>query len=241
MADGQTRTALLAGASGLTGGHVLDSLLAATDFTRVIAVTRRPLQREHTRLANRIVQFDRLEAQLQGTTCDVALCCLGSTRARAGSPEAFRKVDVDYVVAFARAALAAGAQRFVVVSSAGAKASARNLYLRTKGEMEEELEGLGFAALDILKPGLLLGWRREMRPLELAAMICMPLVNPFLTGSRAAYRSISARTLAAAVIGATRSGRKGVQRYTNREIQQLARLASRAPAPAPDRRPARTR
>src|SRR5579872_2366293 len=105
MADGQTRVALLAGASGLTGAHVLNALLAATDFSRVIAVTRRPLQREHARLANRIVQFDRLESQLQGTACDVALCCLGSTRAQAGSREAFRKVDVDYVVAFARAAL----------------------------------------------------------------------------------------------------------------------------------------
>lgn len=241
MADGQTKVALLAGASGLTGGHVLDALLTATDFSRVIAVTRRPLQREATRLANRIVQFDRLGTQLQGTACDVALCCLGSTRARAGSREAFRKVDVDYVVAFARAALAGGAQRFVVVSSVGANPSSRNFYLRTKGEMEEELEGLGFAALDILEPGLLLGWRHEMRPLELAAMISMPLVNLFLTGNRAAYRGISARTLAAAVVGATRSGRKGIQRYLNPAILQLARLSSRASAPAPDRKPARTR
>lgn len=241
MADGQTRVALLAGASGLTGAHVLDTLLNASDFSRVIAVTRRPLQREHSRLANRIVQFDRLETQLQGTVCDVALCCLGSTRARAGSREAFHEVDVDYVVAFARAALAARAQRFVVVSSVGANPGSRNFYLRTKGEMEEELEAVGFAALDILQPGLLLGWRREMRPRELAAMLFMPLANPFLTGNRAAYRGISARTVAAAMVGATRSGRKGVQRYLNPGIQQLARLTSRAAAPAPDRKPARAR
>jgi uncharacterized protein YbjT (DUF2867 family) len=241
MADGQTRVALLAGASGLTGAHVLDALLNASDFSRVIAVTRRPLQREHSRLANRIVQFDRLETQLQGTVCDVALCCLGSTRARAGSREAFREVDVDYVVAFARAALAARAQRFVVVSSAGANPSTRSFYLRTKGEMEEELEGVGFAALDILQPGPLLGWRHEMRPLELAAMVFMPLMNPFLTGNRAAYRGISARTVAAAMVGSTRSGRKGVQRYLNPGIQQLARITSRAAAPPPDRKPARSR
>jgi uncharacterized protein YbjT (DUF2867 family) len=241
MADGQTRVALLAGASGLTGAHVLDALLNASDFSRVIAVTRRPLQREHSRLANRIVQFDRLETQLQGTVCDVALCCLGSTRARAGSREAFREVDVDYVVAFARAALAARAQRFAVVSSVGANPSNRSFYLRTKGEMEEELEGVGFAALDILQPGLLLGWRHEMRPLELAAMLFMPLMNPFLTGNRAAYRGISARTVAAAMVGSTRSGRKGVQRYLNPGIQQLARITSRAAAPPPDRKPARAR
>jgi uncharacterized protein YbjT (DUF2867 family) len=242
MSNGQTKVALLAGASGLTGGYVLDALLGATDFSRVIAVTRRPLAREHGRLANRIVQFDRLEAQLQGSTCDVALCCLGSTIARAGSRENFREVDVDYVVAFARAALAARAQRFVVLSSVGADPDSRSFYLRTKGEMEQELEAVGFTALDILQPGPLLGWRREMRPLELAAMAFMPLVNPFLVGGRVAYRGISARTVAAAMVGATRAGRKGVQRYLNPGIQLLARLTPpRGPAPAPDRKPARAR
>ena len=118
MSNGQPKVALLAGASGLTGGYVLDELIGAADFARVIAVTRRPLPREHTRLANRIVQFERMETQLQGVTCDVALCCLGTTIARAGSRENFREVDVDYVMAFARTALAARAQRFIVMSSA---------------------------------------------------------------------------------------------------------------------------
>jgi uncharacterized protein YbjT (DUF2867 family) len=241
MADGETKVALLAGASGLTGGHVLNALLGASDFSRVIAVTRRPLLREQARLANRIVQFNRLEAQLQGTVCDVALCCLGSTRARAGSREGFREVDVDYVVSFARAALAARAQRFVVVSSVGAKPTSRNFYLRTKGEMEEELESLGFPALDILQPGLLIGWRHEMRPLELLGMALTPLTNLFMVGNRAAYRGISVRTVAAAMVGATRVGRKGVQRYTYPGIQQLARLTSRVSAAAPERKPARAR
>jgi len=242
MSNGQTRVALLAGASGLTGGYVLDSLLEAADFSRAIAVTRRPLAREHAHLANRIVQFDRMEAQLQGLTCDVALCCLGTTIARAGSRESFREVDVDYVLAFARTALAARAQRLVVVSSAGADPRSRNFYLRTKGEMEEELESVGFASLDILQPGPLLGWRREMRPLELAALSFMPLANLFLYGKRAAYRGISARTVAAAVVGATRSGRKGVTRYVNPGIHALARLTTqRGAAPPPERKPARAR
>ncbi len=241
MSNGQTKVALLAGASGLTGGYVLEALLSAPDFSRVIAVTRRPLAREHARLANRIVQFDRMETQLQGVACDVALCCLGTTLARAGSRENFREVDVDYVVAFARTALAARAQRFVVMSSAGADPRSRSFYLRTKGEMEEELEALGFPALDILQPGLLFGWRHEMRLLELVTQAFMPLVNPFLVGKRAAFRGISARKVAAAMVGATRSGRKGVQRYVNPGIDALARLSPPRAAPAPDRKPARAR
>jgi uncharacterized protein YbjT (DUF2867 family) len=241
MADGQGKVALLAGASGLTGGYVLDALLGAADFSRVIAVTRRALGREHPRLANRIVQFERLESQLQGAKCEVALCCLGTTIARAGSQQKFREVDVGYVRAFARAALAAQAQRFVVLSSAGADGQARTFYLRTKGEMEATLESVGFVSLDILQPGPLLGWRREMRPLELASMALMPLVNPLLRGPRAAYRAIGARTVAAAMLGATRSGRKGVQRYTHAGIVALAQIGPRTPAAQPARKPAGAR
>jgi uncharacterized protein YbjT (DUF2867 family) len=242
MSNGQPKVALLAGASGLTGGYVLDELIGAADFARVIAVTRRPLPREHTRLANRIVQFERMETQLQGVTCDVALCCLGTTIARAGSRENFREVDVDYVMAFARTALAARAQRFIVMSSAGADPRSGNFYLRTKGEMEEELESVGFPSLDILQPGLLLGWRHQTRPLELAAMALMPLANPFLTGKRAAYRGISARKVAQAMVGAARSGRKGVQRYVNLGIHALAQFTPpRGPAPPPERKPSRGR
>jgi len=120
MGDAEGKLALLAGASGLAGGYALDALLEAPDIRRVLAVSRRPLGREHPRLANRIVQFEHLEAQLKGASCEVALCCLGTTIRQAGSQQRFRAVDIDCVLAFARAAKAANAQRFVVISSVGA-------------------------------------------------------------------------------------------------------------------------
>ena len=242
MAEGDGNIALLAGASGLTGGFTLDALLGAPEVTRVIAVTRRPLGREHPRLANRIVQFERLESQLKGTACEVALCCLGTTLRKAGSQQRFRAVDVDCVLTFARAAKAANARRFVVMSSVGADLNSRNFYLRTKGDMEEELEGVGFESLDILQPSMLLAWRAEMRPLELLASAFMPLVAPLLRGKYIHSRPISARTVAAAMLGATRSGRRGVQRYTYEGIQALARLTAPRNRPlAPAKASARAR
>src|SRR5262245_51135780 len=214
MADPEAKVALLAGATGLVGKYVLEELLQAPDFSRVFAVTRRPLGRDHSRLANRIVQFDKLETQLKGQACHVALCCLGTTLKQAGSEKAFRQVDFDYVLAFARAARVAQAQRFVVVSSAGANPQSKHFYLRVKGDMEQALEALQFPALDILEPGLLLGFRRELRPLELGAMLVMPAVNLVLTGNREQYRAISARKVAQAAVGAARSGRRGMYRYT---------------------------
>ena len=223
MADTEPKVALLAGATGLVGSHVLNALLAAPDFGRVYAITRRPLTQEHPRLANRIVQFDKLEAQLKGAVCHVAFCCLGTTRRQAGSEAAFREVDVDAVLSFARAARAAQARRFVFVSSVGANVQSKHFYLRVKGEVEQTLAGLGFPSLDILQPSALIGWRRDPRPLELGAMLVMPIVNPFLTGAREPYRAISARTVAEGMIGAARSGRKGVYRYTYANIRALAR------------------
>lgn len=222
MGDPESRVVLLAGASGFVGSYVLDNALDAPDIGRVYAVSRRPLGREHPRLANRIVLFDRIEEQLKGLTCHVAFCCLGTTLRQAGSQEAFRQVDLDVVLAFARAAKAAQAQRFVVVSSAGANPQSSNFYLRVKGEMEQALTEVGFASLDILQPSFLLGMRREMQPRDLLLSGVMPLVNPFLFGAREQYRAIHVKTVAAAMIGAMRSGRRGVYRYTYGGIQQLA-------------------
>jgi uncharacterized protein YbjT (DUF2867 family) len=233
MADADAKVALVAGASGLTGGAALDALLGAPDISRVLAVSRRPLGREHPRLANRIVQFERLELQLKGVSCDVALCCLGTTLRKAGSQQRFRAVDVDGVLAFARAAKAANARRFVVISSVGADPAARNFYLRTKGDMEQAVETVGFESLDILQPSMLLSWRSEMRPLELLGSALLTLVNPLLHGKYEPYRGISAHTVGQAMLGAIRSGRRGVQRYTYEGIQALARLSPRTRAPPP--------
>jgi hypothetical protein len=82
---------------------------------------------------------------------------------------------------------------------------------------------VGFASLDILQPSLLLGWRREIRPVELFGSVFMPLINPFLVGKREHWRAIPASTVASAMVGAIRSGRRGVQRHTYSAIQALAR------------------
>lgn len=239
MADSEPRVALLAGASGLVGGYVLEALLDAPDFARVYAITRRPLGREHPRLANRIVQFDKLESQLKGQTAHVAVCCLGTTLKQAGSEQAFRKVDLEHVLAFARVARAAQAERFVVVSSVGADPQSKHFYLRVKGEMEAALEAMRFPALDILQPGPLMAFRR---PVEIAVALLMPLVNPLLTGTRVPYRGITPRTVAAAALGAVRSGRRGVYRYTYAALHALAASKPvRVPPPVTPKAPSRGR
>jgi uncharacterized protein YbjT (DUF2867 family) len=226
------KVAWVAGATGLIGGHLLNALLNAPDYTRVFALTRRPLGREHPKLANRIVVFQRMAEQLKGPVND-AYCAIGTTIAEAGSQEAFRDADVNAVLLFARAARAAGASRLVVVSSIGADSNSKKFYLRTKGEMEEAVADLGFASVDILQPSLLLGSRKSMRFLEMAGQLVAPLVNPLLTGGKEIYRAIPAETVGRAMLGAARAGRRGVYRYTYGEIRKLAEMRAAQPIPTP--------
>ena len=207
------RTALLAGASGLVGGHLLQRLLADPRYKRVVTVGRKALGIEHPKLRSLITDFDAIEAAMAGLgeTVDDAFCALGTTIKTAGSRAAFQRVDFGYVVAFARAARASNARRFMLVSAIGASARSRIFYLRVKGETEEAVAALGFPALDIFRPGLLLGQRAESRPREALGMALAPFLNPLMLGPAKAYRGIPADMVAAAMIiaaGAERTGRQ---------------------------------
>ena len=210
------RTALLAGATGLVGGHLLRRLLADPRYRRVIAVSRKELGIEHPKLRPLITDFDAIEAAIAGLgeTVDDAFCALGTTINAAGSRDAFRRVDFGYVVAFARAARAAGARRLMFVSAIGAGTRSAIFYLRVKGETEEALAALGYPALHIFRPGLLLGDRAELRPREALGMVLAPFLNPLMLGPAKAYRSIPADTIAAAMITAARTGRTGRHIHT---------------------------
>lgn len=223
MPEQNAKVALVAGGSGLVGSRLLRVLASEPDYGRVLAISRRPLSFDHPRIANRVTRFDTLEQDLRAIRCDDAYCCLGSTRRAAGSEAAFRAVDHDLVLAFARLARAAGAQRFIVVSSVGADPASRNFYLRVKGETEDALAALQFPALHIMQPSLLLGSRREWRPAESAARLVMPLVNPLLVGRLAAWRAVDAGQVATAMLVAVRRGRRGVIRYGSPDIALLAR------------------
>jgi uncharacterized protein YbjT (DUF2867 family) len=206
----------------MVGDLLVQALIDAPDYSRIFALSRRPLAREHAKVANRIVVFERMAQQLKGLAANDAFCCIGTTIAEAGSQEAFREADVDAVLLFAQAARAAGATRFAVVSSVGARSDSPKFYLRTKGEMEDAISALGFPSVDIFQPSLLLGPRKQMRPLELAGKIFAPLINPFLTGEREIYKPIPAATVAQAMIGAARRGGRGIHRHTYPAIIQLA-------------------
>jgi uncharacterized protein YbjT (DUF2867 family) len=219
----QPRVALVAGATGLTGHALLRVLLANSDYSRILAVTRRPLLQDNSKLANRVLPLEQVQAGLAGQRCTDAFCCIGAAEARSGSFAQLSAVDVDLTLAFARAAQALGASRFIVVSAAGADRNAKQPFLKAKGEMEAALRGLRFASVDILQPGVVLGIRAQMGVGALLQLVLLPVLNPLLAGSLARRRAIAATDLAAAMVGAARSQRSGLNHYDGRSLQELAR------------------
>jgi uncharacterized protein YbjT (DUF2867 family) len=161
-------------------------------------------------------------ADFQGV--DDVFCAFGTTIKQAGSQAAFRAVDYDLPMIAARAAKPAGARQFVLVSSIGADSKSTNFYLRTKGELERDLAEIGFTALHILRPGLLLGERREHRAGESVAQKAAPILNLFLRGALRKYRSIPAATVARAMVGAAVQGKPGTFVHTYDEMAALAAL-----------------
>jgi uncharacterized protein YbjT (DUF2867 family) len=214
-------TALLLGATGLVGGHVLDLLLADPRYLRVTVLTRRPLARMDPKLDQRTADFDRLEDHAISFAVSDVFCCLGTTIAQAGSQEAFRRVDHDYVVHAARLAAQHGAGRYLVVTAAGANARSRIFYNRVKGEAENAVRALPLEGVVILRPSLLLGERSGTRTGESVAQRVMPALEWMLVGPLRRYRPIHASTVARAMVRLAREQPRGVRVVESDEIQQI--------------------
>ena len=212
-------TALLAGATGLIGREVARHWTGPGPLHRLVRKagpqpgSAAPLLREH------VVDFAALPPL---PSAEMALCCLGTTIKVAGSQSAFRAVDLDAVLHFARAARRAGVRHFGVVSALGANARSASFYNRIKGEMEAELATLGFATLVIARPSLLAGDRASLgqpqRPGERLALAVSTLLAPFIPK---AWRPIEAATVARALLRAVSAGAPGVQVLESAALQDL--------------------
>ncbi len=217
-----TRTALVAGASGLVGSQVLRLLLEDPAYSRVTLLARRELPLSHKKLEQRIASFDRLAQIADFPRVHDVFCCLGTTMKQAGSPDAFRKVDFTYVVELARVAVRHRASQFLVVTAVGADPQSRILYSRVKGDAEEALRRLQFESIQIFRPSLVVGARAQSRLAERVARLLGLLVGWALVGPLSRYRPIKAEALARAMVRVARDAPRGTHVYESKEIRRHA-------------------
>lgn len=217
-----TRSALIVGASGLVGRHLLRLLLADDTYSRVTVLTRKSLGFQHPKFLEWVVNFDELEQHQHLLKGEDIFCCLGTTIKAAGSQGAFRKVDFTYVVQTAAISQKNGARQFLVISSLGADVHSRVFYNRVKGEMEHAVAKIPFDAVRIFRPSRLLGDRRESRLAEALGIFFVKALSALLfIGGMRRYRAIHAQTVAKAMLRAAEQQIEGVEVVESEEIQSL--------------------
>jgi uncharacterized protein YbjT (DUF2867 family) len=215
------KNALLAGASGLVGKELLHQLLEHPGYKRIFIIVRKQIQLDHPKLNQLIVDFDKIEGLDIYEPIDEVFCTLGTTIKKAGSQEAFRKVDLDYVLSLGKFCEVHEVRKFLVVSAMGADASSRIFYNRVKGEMEQGIQALGIPMKFIFRPSLLLGDRKEFRLGERIAQALMTAIGFLFIGGLKKYRAVHARTVAKAMINVANSNADNFLILDSSQIQAL--------------------
>lgn len=210
------KTALIVGSTGLIGNILLQKLINSDDYEKVISIVRKPSGISHPKLDERIIDFDKL-GNLDLTADDV-FCCLGTTMKKAGSKDAFYKVDYEYPVSVAKLAKKNGAKQYALITAMGADAKSMIYYNRVKGDVEKSIEEIGFETFLIYRPSMLLGDRKESRSGESIGQVVMTTLD-FMIPKK--YKAIQGEKVANAMLKTTLQGLKGVQIFESDKLQDF--------------------
>jgi len=215
------KTAAIVGSTGMIGTYLTELLLQDDYFSTVRLIVRRPIEKSHPKIEIKLVDFndaESLKLALEGT--DALFCCIGTTNKNVkGDKELYRKIDYDIPVNSARFGKEVGCETLAIVSAIGANSKSGTFYLKLKGEVEDTLQTTGLRSVYIMQPCMLLGDRKENRPMERVFQVASKVVAGILP---AKYKPIHGKTVAAAMFNAVKKGQAGYFKYTYNGIKQLA-------------------
>lgn len=188
----------VAGSTGLVGSYIINNLTKF--YPKVISLTRKKVDYSSEKIHNIVIDYDNLNNENIFHGVDHLYIALGSTRKKAGSAINFIKVDYNYCIDLATDALKNGVKRISLISSVGSNPNSSLLYPKTKGLVERDLSKLAFDHISIMRPGLILGNRKERRIFEKIAIYIYSFINHFLFGNLKKYKSILANDISKAMI-----------------------------------------
>lgn len=213
------KTAIILGATGLTGSHLLQLLLSDERYSKVISFNRNKLGIQHDKLEEHLINLLELEKQENLFHADEVFCCIGTTRAKTPDKKRYRAIDYGIPLQAARLALKNNISKLLVISSLGADKNSKVFYSQLKGQMQEDIFKLGLPKVYFFQPSLIIGKRRERRKGENGAKVVMKLFD-FLIPLK--YKSVSASTLAKAMLRVARNG-WNTEIVSSEDIQKLGR------------------
>lgn len=199
------KKAIILGATGLTGSHLLDLLLNDSDYEAVKVFTRKKLSVTHPKLDEHVMDLLKLSDYATEFTADVVFCCVGTTKAKTPDKALYRAIDYGIPVEAAKLAKQNAINHFIVISALGANAESKVLYSQLKGEMERDVLAQQIEHTHLLQPSLIVGNRNEKRIGEDLSKHFMKLFG-FLIPAR--YKMIQAKTIAQAMVQIVRKPTK---------------------------------
>ena len=191
-----SKTAIILGATGLTGGLLLNKLIADDRYDTIKLFSRSSVNNNSKKIKEFIIDLLELQNHKNDFTADEVFCCIGTTKAKTKDQSVYKTIDYGIPLKAARLAKENKIQQFLVISSMGADASSTIFYNRTKGEMERDVLGQNIKNTFILRPSLIGGNRDEVRVGERIGKGIMSLLNPLFLGSLKKYKMISPEKIA---------------------------------------------
>lgn len=216
-----SKTAIIIGSTGLTGSYLQQMLLDSTEYSKVISFVRKATAICHPKLVEHIVNFEDPDSYKDLIKGDDLFCCLGTTIKKAGSQEAFQKVDLIYPIQFAKLAKDNNIKQYIIITAIGADAKSRNFYMRTKGECEEQLRKIQFKTISVFRPSLLLGDRKEFRFGEKMSEYIMKIFSVFLFGRLRKHKAIESKKVAYAMYAVAQQNKEGYFVYESDKISDI--------------------
>jgi uncharacterized protein YbjT (DUF2867 family) len=198
------KKAIVYGASGLVGSYIVETLLNNTDYEQVIIVVRKELDIQHPKIKTIIGDFNSLPEVAKDIQTDEVFIALGTTKKKTPDEKLYYQVDHDYPVLAAKLAKENGAKAVFLVSAIGANAKSSIFYTRTKGETEQDIINQNFDHTYIFRPSMILGDRKESRPIEKVFIGIFKFINPLFMGGMSKYKGIEARDIAKSMVNSAK-------------------------------------
>lgn len=215
------KTAIILGATGLTGGHLLNLFLKDDRYEKIKLFSRSSVGFSNPKIEEYLIDLFELEKHKKNFQADEVFCCIGTTKAKTPDDETYRKIDYGIPFSAAKLCKENNINTYIVISAMGANPDSKVFYNKTKGEMERDVIKQNIQNTFILQPGLISGKRDEKRLGESIAKFLFNILNPLIPKK---YRSISPETIAKSMVVIANQGFSNT-RIKNQTIKEIAKDA----------------
>ena len=199
------KTAIILGATGLTGSMLLELLIKDNRYKNIISFSRKELKNMPTKVTQHLGNLLELENFKKDFIADEVFCCIGTTAKKTPDKKLYKAIDYGIAVNAAKLSKANNINTFLVVSALGANANSSIFYNKTKGEMQRDVLAQNIPNTYILQPSIIGGNRKETRIGEKIGLGVFKLFQPLLIGKLKKYRMIEAETIAQSMLNLANS------------------------------------